>query len=84
MDTRRIERDLRRRRSAPSAAPGNGQALFAQRAFFGRDLAKSAVLNLGDRAGKTRLRLVVDSVGVASIEFLDESGQVRRRIGADQ
>jgi hypothetical protein len=57
-------------------APRNGQPLFAQRAFFGRDPAKNAVLNLGDRAGKTRLRLVVDSVGVARIEFLDENGRV--------
>jgi hypothetical protein len=39
------------------------------------------VLNLGDRAGKTRLRLVVDSLGVAGIEFLDENGTVTRRIG---
>jgi hypothetical protein len=61
--------------------PRNGQPLFAQRAFFGRDLAKNAVLNLGDKMGKTRLRLVVDSLGTASIEFLDENGTVTRRIG---
>ena len=61
-------------------APRNGQPLFAQRAFFGRDPAKNAVLNLGDRMGKTRLRLVVDSLGAASIEFLDENGAVTRRI----
>jgi hypothetical protein len=64
--------------------PRNGQPLFAQRAFIGRDLAKNAVLNLSDTMGKTRLRLVVDSVGVASIEFLDENGGVTRRIGGER
>jgi hypothetical protein len=61
--------------------PRNGQPLAAQRAFFGRDIDKNAVVTLADRQGKTRLRLVVDSVGVASIEFLDASGAVMRRIG---
>jgi hypothetical protein len=61
--------------------PRNGQPLFAQRGFFGRDIEKNAVLNLADRAGKTRLRLVVDSLGVANIEFLDANGVVTRRIG---
>ncbi|MFN2564138.1 MAG: hypothetical protein ABR499_03915 [Gemmatimonadaceae bacterium] len=61
--------------------PCNGQPLFAQRAFLGRDLAKNAVINLADRAGKTRLRLVVDSLGAAGIEFLDENGVLTKRIG---
>jgi hypothetical protein len=47
-------------------APRNGQPLFAQRAFVGRDVAKNAVVNLADRRGKTRLRLVVDSLGAAT------------------
>jgi hypothetical protein len=58
----------------------NGQPMFAQRAFFGRDFDKNAVVNLADAQGKTRLRLVVDSLGSASIEFLDASGAVLRRI----
>jgi hypothetical protein len=62
-------------------APRNGQPLFAQRAFFGRDVAKNAVLNLADKTGKIRLRLVVDSLGSAGIEFLNENGVVTRRIG---
>jgi hypothetical protein len=57
-------------------APRNGQPFFAQRAFVGRDVAKNAVVNLADRNGKTRLRLAVDSLGMARIEFLDESGRV--------
>jgi hypothetical protein len=64
-------------------APRNGQPLFAQRAFIGRDPAKNAMLSLGDKNGKTRLRLVVDSLGMATIEFLDETGTVRRRIGTE-
>lgn len=60
--------------------PRNGQPMFAQRAFFGRDLEKNAVVNLADRNGKTRLRMVVDSLGAARIEFLDASGTVTRRI----
>jgi len=60
--------------------PRNGQPMFAQRAFFGRDPDKNAVVNLADAQGKTRLRLVVDSLGSASIEFLDASGAVLRRI----
>jgi hypothetical protein len=61
--------------------PRNGQPMFAQRAFFGRDLEKNAIVNLADPQGKTRLRLVVDSLGTASIEFLDANGTVTRRIG---
>jgi hypothetical protein len=61
--------------------PRNGQPMLAPRGFFGRDFEKNAVLNLADREGKTRLRLIVDSLGVANIEFLDPSGAVTRRIG---
>jgi hypothetical protein len=64
-------------------APRNGQPMFAQRGFFGRDFEKNAVLNLADKDGKTRLRLVVDSLGQARIEFLDPKGTVTRRIGGD-
>jgi hypothetical protein len=56
--------------------PRNGQPLFAQRVYVGRDVSKSALVNLSDRAGKPRLRLVVDSLGRASLDFLDESGRV--------
>lgn len=62
-------------------APRNGRAMFAARAFFGRDVERNAVVTLADPMGKTRLRLVVDSLGAAGIEFLDASGVVTRRIG---
>ena len=60
--------------------PRNGQPMFAQRAFLGRDLDRNAVVNLADAQGRTRLRLVVDSLGTARIEFLDANGGVMRRI----
>ena len=56
--------------------PRNGVPLNAQRMFIGKDAAKSAVLNLSDPNGKPRLRLVVDSLGAARIEFLDAAGKV--------
>ena len=62
-------------------APRNGVPLFAQRVYVGRDVAKTAVVNLSDAAGRARLRLTVDSLGAAAIEFLDEQGSVTRRIG---
>jgi hypothetical protein len=60
--------------------PVNGVPLSAQRVYVGRDPAKAAIVNLGDRMGRPRLRLIVDSLGVARIEFLDEDGRVTQRI----
>lgn len=57
-------------------APRNGVPLVAQRMFIGKDPAKNAVLNLSDPNGKPRLRLVVDSLGTARIDFLDAAGHV--------
>jgi hypothetical protein len=57
-------------------APRNGVPLFAQRVYVGRDVARSAMVNLSDPSGKSRLRLVVDSTGRASLDFLDETGRV--------
>jgi hypothetical protein len=58
--------------------PG-GVPLFAQRVYVGRDRTRSAVLNLSDPEGRPRLRLKVDSLGTASLEFLDEQGAVTAR-----
>ena len=60
--------------------PVNGVPLFAQRAYVGRDVARSALVTLSDPLGRARLRLVVDSLGAARIEFLDEGGRVVQRI----
>jgi hypothetical protein len=57
-----------------------GMPLNVQRMFIGRDPSKSAVLNLADANGKARLRLVVDSLGAARIDFLDPNGRVTNSI----
>ena len=62
------------------AARANGVPLAVQRMFVGRDVNKSAVLNLSDPNGKPRLRLVVDSLGAPRIEFLDPAGTVTRTV----
>jgi hypothetical protein len=62
------------------AAPRNGVPLAAQRVFIGRDVSRAAVLNLSDPDGKPRLRLSVDSLGNPSLEFLDATGKVTRRL----
>jgi hypothetical protein len=62
------------------AQPRNGVPLFAPRVYVGRDNSKAAVVNLSDRNGKPRIRLMVDSLGTASLEFLDASGNVTSRL----
>jgi hypothetical protein len=61
-------------------APRNGEPLAAQRVFVGRDRSRSAIVLLADRQGKTRLRLSVDSLGAARIEFLDADGKVTQTL----
>lgn len=62
------------------AAPRNGEPLAAQRMFVGRDRTRSALVSLSDPQGKVRLRLAVDSLGAARIEFLDADGKVTRTL----
>jgi hypothetical protein len=57
-------------------APVNGVPLAATRLYAGRDTSKNAVVNLFDPQGRMRLRLRVDSLGRASLDFLDDSGRV--------
>ena len=61
--------------------PRPGEPLAAQRVYLGRDRAKAATLVLSDKMGKPRLRLAVDSLGAARIEFLDASGNVTNTVG---
>jgi hypothetical protein len=61
-------------------APRDGVPLYAQRVYIGRDPSKSAILDLSDPAGRPRLRLRVDSLGVPSLEFLDADGRVTARL----
>jgi hypothetical protein len=65
-------------RALIAALPANQRA--ARRVFVGRDTAKAAILNLSDRSGVTRLQLKVDSLGRATISFLDAGGRVVRTI----
>lgn len=50
------------------------------RAFFGRAQSGASVMTLADPAGNTRMRLRVDTMGSARIEFLNDSGRVVRAI----
>jgi hypothetical protein len=61
-------------------APRRGVPLVAQRVYIGRDVARSAIVNLADPQGRTRLRMLVDSLGNARVEFLNDSGRVVTRI----
>ena len=72
--TRRVEafRELRRK----------GGEIRATRLFVGKDPSKSAVVSLSDPRGRPRLRLSVDSLGAAKVEFLDESGKVTHSVPA--
>jgi hypothetical protein len=56
--------------------PSNGAPAFAHRVFIGKDANKSALINLADKRGKTRIQLIVDSIGDAKINFLNESGRI--------
>ena len=61
--------------------PRPGEPLFAQRVYVGRDPSKTALVLLSDKMGHPRLRLSVDSLGKASLDFLDAEGKVARSIG---
>jgi hypothetical protein len=62
------------------AGPRNGVPLQAQRVYVGRDASKSAVVDLSDPMGRPRIRMRVDSLGVPSLEFLDENQRVIARL----
>jgi len=60
--------------------PKNGVPMYAERVYVGRDRSKSAIVNLSDPQGRPRLRMMVDSLGTPSLEFLDERGAVTARL----
>jgi hypothetical protein len=64
--------------------PINGDPAFAHRVFIGKDANKSALINLADGKGKTRIQLIVDSNGDAKINFLDETGKVVSSLPNDE
>lgn len=68
----RIREDMR------AYAMANGGA-GAERVFAGKT-SEDAIVRLADRSGKPRLLLKVDANGEPSIDFLDPSGKVVKRI----
>jgi hypothetical protein len=56
------------------------RAGYANRLFVGRDKSKTAIVQLSDASNRPRLRLTVDSAGMAAVEFLDASGAVTKRL----
>ena len=54
-----------------------GVAYGARRLFAGRRQDRASVINLADPNGHTRLRLIVDSLGQAQIQFLDAAGHIQ-------
>ena len=66
----------RRAALARLMGPVNGVPLAATRLYVGRDVSRNAVVNLMDPLGRIRVRLLVDSTGRGSLEFLDDNGRV--------
>lgn len=68
-----------RRDSAQAAwvAWQGGVPRGARRLFVGRNRDRASVINLADPIGRVRLRLMVDSLGSAQIQFLDTLGHVQ-------
>ena len=56
------------------------EQLAARRMFLGRSANRSSQVALSDPRGRVRLRLEVDSLGTASIVFLDENGAVVKTV----
>ena len=56
------------------------QGIFRQRLRAQTTRDRSAVIELADTLQRPRLRMVVDSLGSARLEFLGDSGQVLRAI----
>lgn len=52
----------------------------ASRIYVGKEADRMALVTLSDPRGHPRLRLSVDSAGVAKIEFLDEKGRVTSQL----
>ena len=77
--SRQIEQieSIRRMAEGPEKdAAWNKMERGANRVLVGKDRSKSAAVKLADRRGNTRLRLTVDTLGAARIDFLDEQGTV--------
>jgi hypothetical protein len=74
-------RDRRMQQFRQDAA-ARGEA-GARRLFVGKDADRNAIVMLADLRGRPRLRMVVDSLGAARLESLDQAGQVTHRWPGD-
>ncbi|QSX36606.1 hypothetical protein JYB85_15145 [Shewanella sedimentimangrovi] len=61
----------------------DGKLYGVQRAFYGT-LNGDAQLRLNDAEGNIRIRMVVDKLGVARLEFLNTKGEVVQRLPDDK
>ena len=73
-------RRLQQLRDSPIGEAGKSML----RVFVGKLPDRSSVLMLGDPAGRTRLRLTVDSLGVPGMDFLDDAGRIVRHYPANR
>jgi len=73
-------RRLQQLRDSPIGNAGKSML----RVFVGKTPDRSSVLMLADPAGRTRLRLTVDSLGTPAMDFLDDSGHTIRRYPASR
>jgi hypothetical protein len=60
------------------------QSTGNQRLYAGRARNGSSLVTLSDPRGKARLRLSVDTLGAAKIEFLNQAGEVVKTISEDR
>jgi hypothetical protein len=56
----------------------------SQRLYAGRARNGSSLVSLSDPSGKVRLRLSVDTLGAARIEFLSQTGEIVKTINASR
>jgi hypothetical protein len=54
--------------------PEKNNPAYAHRVFIGKDFNKAAMISLSDIEGKTRIQTIVDSLGTAKLNFLDQNG----------
>jgi hypothetical protein len=59
------------------------EELPARRLFVGRTTRNSSTINLYDPLGRVRLRLEVDGTGQPKIEFLDEEGEMVKKVSLE-
>jgi len=68
-------RRLQQLRDSPVGEGGKSM----MRVFVGRTPERSALVQLSDPTGRPRVRLTVDSLGAAALEFLDAAGRPTHR-----